>query len=125
MTVWLLLAAYLFVWIGAHFITGVLMWCMRWTMGMTGKAWRMMTFYVGGIERMITLTLVLWAPAQVPLFIGGWIALKMAANWQRQKGPEAAQGNLLALVGNALSFSIPIAVGLWLNPTALAAWNGE
>ncbi|WP_271079488.1 hypothetical protein [Aurantiacibacter sp. MUD61] len=93
-------------------------------MGMKGPAFRMMTFYVGGVERMITLTLVLWAPAQLPLFIGGWIALKMAANWQRQKGADAAQGNLLALVGNALSFSIPIAVGVWLNPTAITALNG-
>ena len=56
----------------------------------------------------------------LPSFIGGWIVLKFALGWQRErKTKEALTGSMLALIGNVLSFAIAIAIGAWLNPNAL------
>jgi hypothetical protein len=67
--------------------------------------------------------LVLWAPPYLPPFIDGWVLLKFAIGWQRQKyGDEVATGSFLALIGNVLSFAIAIGVGVVLNPAALDIW---
>ena len=64
------------------------------------------------------------APAYVAAFIGAWIALKIAANWQRVPNKqETRQGTLIALLGNVYSFAFAIACGAWANPNAFMVWN--
>jgi hypothetical protein len=80
-------------------------------------------FFGGAVERAVALTLVLWAPPYLPSFIGGWVLLKFAIGWQREKhDDEVAKGSFLALIGNVLSFAIAIGVGVLLNPEALEIW---
>jgi hypothetical protein len=43
------------------------------------------TLFGGATERAIALTLVLMAPSYLPSFIGGWVLLKFAIGWQREK----------------------------------------
>jgi len=81
---------------------------------------------IGVTERFVALTLVLTAPAYLPAFIGGWVALKFAIGWQRVKlhdDKQIAEGSFVGLIGNVISFAIPIAVGLVLYPEALNAWH--
>src|SRR5437762_11747770 len=55
------------------------------------------------------VSLVIFAPKYVGPFIGAWVVLKIAANWQREKNTEATRlGTLLALVGNVFSFTVAI-----------------
>lgn len=83
---------------------------------------------LGIVERVITTTLVVAAPKMVPAFVGGWVALKFAANWQQRKGNEdeaelhVAQKRLSSLIGSAISLSIAVLCGLWINHDALTAW---
>ena len=80
-------------------------------------------FFIGATERAVALTLVLWAPAYLPAFIGGWVVLKFALGWQRvTEDRQVTTQSHLALIGNVISFAIPIAVGLALYPEALNAW---
>ena len=55
-------------------------------------------------ERAVATTLVAFAPSYLATFIGGWVALKFAANWKRQSDndPASAQGSLLFLIGNVV-----------------------
>ncbi len=124
---------------GGWAICGVAMFIMRSTLKFRGLPIReqleisfsLIGFYVGGAERLIATTLVVFAPNQLGFFIAGWMALKMAANWARQQAPagdkdedEAIRmGHLLALVGAAFSFSFAIAMGLMVNPDALDVWS--
>ena len=63
------------------------------------------------------------APSYLPSFIGGWVLLKFAIGWQREKhGNQVAEQSFLALIGNVLSFAIAIAVGAFVNPHALQVW---
>ena len=51
-------------------------------------------------------------------FIGGWVALKFAANWKRQgldADDNVTRGSLLALVGSVISFAVAIGDGWWIN----------
>jgi hypothetical protein len=86
--------------------------------------WMLLIF--GSTERAVALTLVLMAPAYLPAFIGGWVLLKFALGWQRERNDEqdrqVATQSFVALIGNVISFAIPIAVGLALYPEALNAW---
>jgi hypothetical protein len=85
--------------------------------------WELSVFFIGVTERAVALTLVLWAPPYLPSFIGGWVALKFALGWQRErKTSEALTGSMLALIGNVLSFAIAIGVGVVLNPEAIFVW---
>lgn len=79
-------------------------------------------FFIGVTERAVALTLVLMAPPYLPVFIGGWVVLKFALGWQREKDKNAAAGSMLALIGNVLSFAVAVAVGAALNPQALVVW---
>jgi hypothetical protein len=87
-----------------------------------------MGLFGGVVERFVALTLVLIAPAYLPAFIGGWVLLKFAIGWQREREGkyveerEVDKQSFLALIGNVISFAIPIAVGLVLYPEALNAW---
>ena len=87
------------------------------------RKFKWIDLFVGGAERAIALTLTLSAPAQLPAFIGAWIAFKMAANWQRRTEPKANQATLVALIGSAISFAFAIYIGWTINPTALTVWN--
>lgn len=82
-----------------------------------------LNFFIGATERAIALTIILAAPKQLFIFIGGWIALKMAAYWQRFVGNTHAVDNQIAILGNAISFSFAIGVGVLLNPHAVEIWN--
>jgi hypothetical protein len=100
---------------------------MRRTVKSTLGFWDSFTwsdFWIGGAERAVATTLVVFAPSYLAGFIGGWVALKFAANWKRQpdRGTETALGGLLFLVGNVISFSIAVTAGLPLNPAALDVW---
>jgi hypothetical protein len=109
----------------AWYITGGLLFAMRWCMGLNTKGsldWG--TFFLGSTERLITVALVLLAPSYLPSFIGGWVALKVALGWKASlsnKDPtvdpvKVQQGGMLALIGNVLSFAIAIGVGWVLCP---------
>jgi fructose-specific phosphotransferase system IIC component len=77
---------------------------------------------LGGLERAIATTLVIWTPSLVPAFIGGWVALKFAGNWQRYQGGDdkekwdLAYKSMAFLVGNAASFIVAIGAGMIANP---------
>lgn len=81
---------------------------------------RWLDVWVGFTERAIATTLFIWAPAQLPLFIGGWIAAKIAGAWGRITDQSYAPAHLVALVGNALSFAIAIVGGMVAHPASLA-----
>ena len=77
--------------------------------------------WVGCAERFVATTLLAFAPAYLAAFIGGWVGLKFAAGWHREKSSKGTitQTRLLALVGSILSFVIAIAAGLIIKPDAL------
>jgi hypothetical protein len=81
--------------------------------------------WVGVTERAIATTLFIWSPKQLPLFLGGWVAAKLAAGWARRRGQEAENGHFIALVGNAVSFAIAIAAGFWVHPASLSDLNAD
>lgn len=82
-------------------------------------AW--LDFWVGGTERAVATTLALWVPTYLPIFIGGWVTLKYAANWKRQPNEKkwVSTGSLIALIGSVVSFSVAIAAALLFRPDAL------
>jgi len=81
---------------------------------------RWLDVWVGFTERAIATTLFIWAPRQLPLFIGGWGVAKLAAGWGRHQDPNYAPAHVIALVGNALSFTVAIAAGMLVRPESLA-----
>jgi hypothetical protein len=120
-----------------YFAAGAVLCAMRWVMGRTdwNISFRLIDFVLGAIERFIALALFVFYPDQLPWFIGAWVALKFAANWKRYPAPvpastsklranprsaekrleEAAEGSLLFLIGNALSFGTAIGGGILLQ----------
>jgi hypothetical protein len=87
---------------------------------------RRLDWSIGLVERTICTTLVIWAPVMVPGFVGGWIALKFAANWQTRKdGDERvlARQRMGFLIGSAASMAIAICAGVFAHPSALKAWS--
>jgi hypothetical protein len=68
----------------------------------------------GIIERFIATTLYIYGAHAVEVFIGGWMALKLAANWQRvpfiseRHGDEVRTSTIISLLGNAISFIFAI-----------------
>ena len=83
--------------------------------GSTSELW------LGSVERLVAAAMFVWHVSYLGAFIGAWVALKLAANWQRLKSTsdEVRKGTLMALIGNVFSFAFAIAVGCWLNPTAI------
>ena len=117
--------AYLFSVLAGHYIVAGVLRLARRHLGHPDKG-KFSDILNGGTEQFIATTLVWFAPGYVAPFIGAWIALKIAANWGRLKGDsrEVRLGHLIALIGNAWSFAIAIAVGvLLLNPSALSVWG--
>lgn len=78
-----------------------------------------LVFFVGATERVAAVLLIVFAPVYTAPFVGGWIALKYAANWQPRDAPFARQKSLLALIGTVWSFGFGILAGCIINPTAL------
>jgi hypothetical protein len=128
------LFAYLVVCLGGHYVVAALMYWMRRITLKLPRFWDWSVFFTGITERAVALTLVLFAPPYLASFIGG---LKFAANWKRRDPykestlaeeiqgtvvDQVAQGSMLFLIGNVLSFAIAIAVGVALNPKALDVW---
>ena len=131
-----------YIWIGIYLLAifggwafvGLCLFTMRAMIGHPGKrSFRMLDFFLGGMERAIAITLVIWAPSYLSSFIGAWIAFKFAANWQRiplQVNEKTnadglkvvTEGSLLFLIGSAISFTIAILAGVFLNPHALEIW---
>jgi hypothetical protein len=115
---------------GGFLITGPLVFLVRRTGGRASNkvgekydvsdiySWSV--FWLGSTERAIATTLYVFAPAQLPVFIAGWSAAKIAAGWGRLTGVKHAEGHMSALVGTAWSFSIAIAAGPWASPSSLA-----
>jgi hypothetical protein len=104
-------------------VAGIGVYLMRRSIGYPREFFRPLDIYVGGCERIVVTTLVMFAPKYVPVFIGGWIVLKFAANWERRTEPKANQASLVALVGSVLSFSAAILAGLIVNPDAVRIWE--
>lgn len=77
-------------------------------------------FALGASERIVALSLFIWAPQHLATFIGAWVAAKLAANWQRIKSEKAwvREGSLIALIGSAISFGIAISIGMYIKPPA-------
>jgi hypothetical protein len=87
---------------------------------------------LGILERAITTTLIIWAPTLAAPFIGGWVALKFAANWEKRDvdgdfhaQQQIARHRLTGIVGSTISIVVAVAVGLALNPHAIQAWTPD
>ena len=130
---WGYLAAYFLSIFVAHFVLGLVMKLIRETTGSevyheddgrSAKNRRWQQFWIGGTERAIVTTLVIFSPKSVPIFIGGWVAAKLAAGWTRFSGVKYASGNMISLVGSAFSMAAAIAAGLMVAPNFLDQLNG-
>ena len=108
--------------VGGHLIAGSCIYLIRVTVKQPLETFTWLVFWVGGTERAVATTLVLFAPHYLPAFIGGWIALKFAANWQRRSEEGAREASLVALVGSVLSFAVAVAAALLIRPNAIAIW---
>lgn len=121
---WGTIGAYLLTTAGGFGLVGGCLTLVQRTIGKTSyNFFEWGTFWTGITERVLATTLVIWAPKMVPVFIGGWIALKIAAGWSREPGGEKATGHLTALLGSAFSFAVAIWAGLLINPGAVETWN--
>lgn len=79
-------------------------------------------WFLGGTERLIALMLTLFSPNDLSVFVGGWVAAKLASNWHRDISdcddiekkvrPRLA---LASLVGSAVSFGAAVGTGLLLR----------
>ena len=109
--------------VGGWLATAVLLYVIRRTTGLRREFSTWMDFWLGGIERAIATTLVIGAPTLLPAFVGGWVAAKFAAHWQRASDDDVFQRSLVFLLGNAISFAVGIGVGLYFNPASLSLWQ--
>jgi hypothetical protein len=121
-----IVGAYLLTCIVGHFVVAGCLWAMRRRVLKEANRppfsdW--IGLFGGATERFVALTLVLMAPAYLPTFIGGWVLLKFAIGWQRERNDERQPGlilppgwkhdrqvamqSFLALIGSVLSFSMP------------------
>jgi hypothetical protein len=118
------IAVYVLAMFGGHYLVRLILKLVRWHTGQKSDKPESLDMWIGCTERAVAITMVIWTPTYVPAFIGAWVALKMAANWQRLKGEseEVRRGSLIALLGNVYSFAIAIGAGLYLNPDAIKAW---
>ena len=77
--------------------------------GIPGKPTRTLTLPLGICERVSCTAVFLLG---VPAWIGVWLAIKVAAQWQRWTGVERATYNVF-LIGNLLSIFFGF-IGAWL-----------
>ena len=116
--------AYVFSAIGGALICGIVLKLIHISVGFKDRpVFHALHFWVGASERIVATTLFIWAPKHLPIFIGGWVAAKIAAGWGRERREDASQGHFIALVGNAVSFAVAIAAGLMVHPESLATLN--
>lgn len=145
---WYAIGVYAVSIVGGWLIVSMILWVMSRSAGLPRPFSEWIDFWLGGTERAVATTLVIVAPKYLSSFIGAWVALKLAANWNRQpikkneKDSEKEQGQnaharrvdkhdpenfarraLLALIGSVLSFSIAIGCGLLIFPDALIVWQ--
>jgi hypothetical protein len=102
---------------------GLLMKVMRRTAHIEGgKSFGWLTLWVGGTERAVAMTLAFLVPHQVPIFIGGWIALKFAATWKRESPhqDDVVSNSLLSLVGSVWSFGFAMFIAWLIRPEFLS-----
>jgi len=97
-------------------VVGVLLKLIRWHIGAKRPSFKPLDFWLGTIERLVAMALFVLSQEHLPWFIGAWVGLKFAANWKREKGKDAAEGSMIFLIGNVLSFGFAIGVA------ALAQW---
>lgn len=116
----LYLGACLLSWVGGHYLAKWSVLLLRNKVGIH-RDQSPIVLWLGGTERIVTTTLVIFAPSYVPAFIGGWIALKFALGWKRYAGPDAKPSGIIAMIGNVISFAVAIAAGL-LVQQALHIW---
>lgn len=105
-------------------VVGLVLKFMRWTANIRGDSFGWLTFWVGGTERAIAMTLAFFAPNQVPIFIGGWIALKFAAGWKRESPlqDDVISNSLLSLVGSVWSFGFAMLIAWSIRPDFLVTF---
>jgi len=108
--------------VGGFIIAGVLLYLVR--KSQFGKSvrfresFKVLDLWVGSVERLTAMVIFAHAPAYIAGFIGGWVTLKFAANWQRK--PTKTSQSLIALTGSAISMAIALLAGSILNPPAVA-----
>ena len=119
-----LIAAYVLSTAVGHFLVSNILDWIKKRVGQKPKS-KALDGFIGCTERFVVTTLVIWTPIYVAPFIGGWVALKMAANWQsiKDRTESVRQGSLIALLGNVYSFAIAIGAGLIVRPDAWQAWT--
>jgi hypothetical protein len=98
---------------GGFFVVGAAMKFMRWHAGLKRPSFKPIDFWLGSIERLVTMLIFAFKPDQLPWFIGAWVGLKFAANWKRQTGPETSEFSMLFLIGNVLSFGFALGLAKW------------
>jgi hypothetical protein len=93
-------------------IVGAILWLIRKTIDSKDAPFslRAIDFWLGTTERVIAMCLAIWQPETLPAFIGAWTAAKIAANWGKMKSEDeyVRTGQLVALIGSALSFGLAI-----------------
>lgn len=133
MNPWVLTAAYSFSLLGGQFLARewVVLLKRQINKSYDPKSARLalLDWSVGFLERGIVTTLVIWAPSLTGPFVGGWMALKFAANWdKREVGGEfeaqqdVARSRLIGLVGSVVSLGVAIGAGVAAHPHSLLVW---
>jgi hypothetical protein len=120
--------------LGGHGVTAAIVKLLRWRLNNwaiarsikplpdTDTVW-WLAMWIGIAERAIVTALTIWAPSAVAVFVGGWVLLKFAGGWGRIKEQDVHTRSvyMIGLLGNVVSFSVAIAVGLVVSPNSLAA----
>jgi hypothetical protein len=124
-----LIATLISVFVG-HLIVSPVMRCMERLLRLRPHGlFEPLDLWVGGTERAVATTLIFYAPKYLAAFIGGWVVLKFALGWQRERTgrmhvPEVVvTHSFLALGGNVISFAIAVVVGVLFHPASLDAWS--
>lgn len=125
MTVCQIIWAFVISVIGGQLVLAPIMECVRHLYGRATKRDWFVSFASGMTERAVATALVMWAPAFVGPFVGGWTVAKFAAGWGRiERGtPDIRSLHVMALVGTTWSFAIAIAVGLWFHPESVTYFS--
>ena len=111
--------AYLLSILGGWLIAGTFVYFMRKSIGKPRPFFRWLDVWLGGAERFVATTLILFQPRYLAPFIGGWVALKFAANWQRRQVDGVEQISQVSLVGSVISFAVAIGATIWMRPDVI------
>jgi hypothetical protein len=100
-------------------IVGAILWIIRKSVNHRDApdSFNLLDLWLGTTERAIAMALAVWAPDNLAAFIGAWTVAKLAANWGRLKGEDdyVRTGHLIALIGCALSFVLPVVGALLIE----------